>query len=96
VSSPICPTTLVRPAEDHLASDLGEETVLMSVATGEYYGLRGVGTLVWAELQIGPRTVADLVSRIIEEYDVEETRALTDLTRLLEDMQARKLVEIEN
>lgn len=90
----ITSATVVRPAEGHLATDLDKEIVLMSVATGEYFGIRGAGVAMWKELRLGPRSVRELVARVTAEYRVAEERAEADLLKLLADMHRRGLVEI--
>lgn len=66
----------------------------MSVASGEYYGLKDAGALVWAELKTGPRTIEILAKRITKEYAVDEATAAADLRSLLAQMLDHGLVEV--
>jgi hypothetical protein len=80
-------------ADRQVSSQLGDETVILQLDDGVYYGLDPVGTRVWALLQ-EPRTIADLRDRIIEEYEVDPERCERDLVGLLEDLLARRLIEL--
>ncbi|HEV8384289.1 MAG TPA: PqqD family peptide modification chaperone [Candidatus Acidoferrales bacterium] len=78
----------------HLATDLGNETVIFNTQYEKYYGLNDVGTRVWALIQ-QPRTVGEIVKIVTQEYDVEPARFERDLTKLLQDLESAKLIEIQ-
>jgi hypothetical protein len=78
----------------HLATDLGNETVIFNTQYEKYYGLNDVGTRVWSLIQ-QPRTVGEIVNIVTQEYDVEPERFERDLTKLLQDLQSANLVEIQ-
>ncbi len=87
-------STIVRPTSNHLASDLGDEVVLMSLKSGTYFGLKNVGLVVWAAMKEEPRSVGDLADRIVAEYAVPRERAEADLLRLLGKMEKNDLIEV--
>lgn len=58
---------------DQISADLSDETVLMSLDTGRYYGMRAVAGRIW-ELLAEPRTVGSLCDALVKEYDVERDR----------------------
>ncbi len=78
----------------HLATDLGNETVIFNVQYEKYYGLNDVGTRVWSLIQ-EPRTVSEIVKIVTQEYDVEPERFERDLTKLLQDLESANLIEIQ-
>jgi hypothetical protein len=63
-------TTLSRNGDILYASVNTENSVMMSVAAGEYYGLNAVAARIW-ELLEQPMTVAQLCAQIREEFDVD-------------------------
>ncbi|HLB45342.1 MAG TPA: PqqD family protein [Candidatus Limnocylindrales bacterium] len=83
----------VVAAPDLLASRFGDETVLLSLRDGVYYGLEDVGARVWSLLQT-PTTLDAIRDAVVAEYSVEPARCERDLRALLGDMVARGLVEI--
>ena len=78
----------------HLATDLGNETVIFNTQYEKYYGLNDVGTRVWALIQ-EPKTVGEIVNVVTQEYDVEPERFERDLKKLLQDLQSANLIEIQ-
>jgi hypothetical protein len=79
--------------EDVLFRDLGGEAVLLSLKTGKYYGLDGVGTRMWSLLaqhgQVEPAYRA-----LLAEYDVAEERLRQDLLNLINDLAAQQLLQV--
>lgn len=74
--------------------ELGEESVLLHLATGRYFGLDPVATRMWSAL-VEAGTVEDAVARLAEEYDVGEGRLRRDLLELVEGLAERRLVRVE-
>ena len=76
----------------HVLSRLvGEETVLLDLQTGVYFGLDGVGKLIWDSVSDG-RSLAETVEIIIAEYAVEEERAMADVVEFAETLLQRGLL----
>jgi len=63
-------TTLSRNGAILHASVGTKEAVMMSVATGRYYGVNAVGARIW-ELLETPKTIAQLCAQICEEFEVD-------------------------
>jgi hypothetical protein len=85
--------TVVRRDEDVVFAGLGEESVMLNVATGSYHGLSDVGTRIW-ELLEAPHSAAGLTQELIEEFDVDAAvcrAAVIDFLRALAD---RRLVHV--
>ena len=78
----------------HLATDLGTEAVIFNTKFEKYYGLNDVGARVWALVQ-QPTTFAEIVKIVTQEYDVERDRFERDLTKLLQDLEAAELIEVQ-
>ena len=85
--------TVVVAAKEQVSSDLADEKVILSVGTGHYYGLRGVGGRIW-DLLSEPRQVSDIRDILVSDYDVEAERCQQDLLELLAQLIDRGLVEI--
>jgi hypothetical protein len=88
------PGTAVAVAVDHqVSAQVGEDTVILQLEDGVYFGLDPVGTSIWRLLQVR-RTVAEIRDRIVEEYEVDAVRCERDLVALLRDLAARRLIEL--
>lgn len=78
-------------SDEQVFTTLGGEAVILGLRDGQYYGLDSVGARVWAML-VTPQLVSDLVSRIVDEFDVTAERCTADLLALLDDLAARELI----
>lgn len=77
-----------------MSTNLAGVVVILGLEDGFYYQLEGVGVRVWELIQTRQR-LADLVDRIVAEYDVTRDTALVDLSKLLDDLVAHRLVTID-
>ncbi|MHB8634684.1 MAG: PqqD family peptide modification chaperone [Thermoplasmatota archaeon] len=77
---------------DALHSDLGDETVLLHMGSGTYYGVEGVGGRIWQALS-EPRSEEELVKAIMAEFEVDEPTCRRDVKAFLADLQSEGLVE---
>jgi coenzyme PQQ synthesis protein D (PqqD) len=78
-------------SDEQVFTMLSGEAVILGLRDGVYYGLDAVGARVW-ELLAEPRRVAELVTTIVDEFDVTPERCERDLMPLLDDLATRGLV----
>jgi hypothetical protein len=88
----ITPATVLVAARDQVSTELEGEAVILGLADGVYYGLDGVGALVWERLR-EPHSVAELVGAVTAAFDVDAATAERDLRDLLGELAGRGLVE---
>jgi Coenzyme PQQ synthesis protein D (PqqD) len=84
----------VVAARDQVSVELEGEAVILGLSDGVYYGLDPVGATVWALLQAGPHSVAQLRDAVTDEFEVDAPTAEADLIELLGTMLERGLVEL--
>lgn len=92
--STLSPSSRVVVSPQQISCDVADEAVLLSMQTGEYYGLNPVGASIWRHIQ-QPQTVAGLVAALMDEYDgvtADECRA--EVLSFLEEMIALELVDV--
>lgn len=85
-------TTIVA-ASNQVSCELSGEAVILHIEDGVYYGLNPVGARVWQLLQ-EPKQVADIRSRLLDEYEVDPAQCDQDLSALLHDLSMKKLIEV--
>ncbi|HYD54491.1 MAG TPA: PqqD family protein [Gemmatimonadaceae bacterium] len=86
--------TIVSASPEHVACELADELVVLSLQTGEYYGLNPVSASVWSMLA-SPRTVAELRDGLLAEYaGVSPEECEQQLMELLEEMRGLKMVTV--
>ena len=57
---------------------VGDETVLLDLASGIYFGLDGVGKRIWESVADG-NSLGEAVDVIVAEYELEEAQAQADV-----------------
>lgn len=89
----ITASTQVVRAESLLSTELDDETILMSIERGAYYGMEQTARRIWALLG-EPRTVSEICAQLAQEYDVAPDRCQQDITPFLEELQREGLVVV--
>ena len=87
----LSPSSLVVVSDQQVFTTVGSEAVILGLRDGVYYGLDAVGARVWSMLS-APRTVSELVTQIVSEFEVAPDECTRDVLALLEDLAARDLV----
>ena len=87
------PETIVSRGKDVLASHLGEETVMMDVDQGRYYGLNVTATRIW-DMLAQPITVSGLCAQLAGEFAVPWPQCEQEVLEFLEDLMSRGLVKM--
>lgn len=80
----------VRSASS-VVTEVDGQAVALNIDRGVCYGLNSVATRVWALIE-HPRTVDELVSTLVDEYEVEASVCRADVSDLLSDLEAADLV----
>jgi len=81
----------LAPSDDAIASPVGDETVILELKNGAYFGLDAIGTRVWELLKEG-RTTASICEQMVAEYDVAPDVLEADVRRLLAELEANAIV----
>ncbi len=84
-------TDRVRIPQEVLARQVGEETVMLDLAKGAYFGLDPVGARMWQLLAEG-KTLVEVCDAIVEEYDVSRDAVEQDLLGLVADLMSQGLL----
>jgi len=83
--------TRVFIPEDVLSQEVSGETVLLELSSERYFGLDSVGTRIWQLLGEG-RTIGEVLSLMLDEYDVSEEQLHADIMMLLEKLHEAGLI----
>ena len=80
---------------DHvIVRQLGDESVMLDMASGYYFGLDPVGARIW-QLLLETSSLAEIVERLAQEYDVTPEQANSDLVRFVEELKAHGVLNVE-
>ena len=81
----------VTVREDVVSRVLDGEAVLLDLASGSYFGLNEVGTVVWEELRTHGQ-VEKAIAKVLEEFEVERDTVEKDVDELLAELVEKKLL----
>ena len=87
--------TRIVAIKEQISCDLSDESVVLDLRRGVYYGMNGVAAEVWKLVQ-EPKTVMAVRDALLELYDVEVADCTQDLLQLIKMMSDWKLVELHN
>jgi hypothetical protein len=78
---------------DVLFQEVGEETVILSIESGNYFGLNPVASRLWDLFQEG-RSMKEVIATTLAEFEVSEECLRADLEKFLGQLQSRGLIAI--
>ncbi len=70
---------------------VGDETVLLDLASGIYFGLDKVGKRIWESITEG-HSLGEIAAVITAEYEVDEAQAQADVIEFASDLVERGLL----
>lgn len=84
---------MVVASSGQVSTKLGEDAVILGVASGKYFGLNPVGARVWELVQERTR-VSAVCDAVLAEYDVERAQCETDVLEVLHALADRGLLDV--
>jgi hypothetical protein len=88
------PDTMLQRRPGMLFNEIDGEVVMLSIENSEYYGMDKVGSRIWQLLE-NPMRFNELVSRLMDEYEVPEEQCRMDTMYFVKRMIEKKLVNLE-
>ena len=77
--------------QNFIASPVDDEIVLIDMAGGELFSLKGAARATW-DLIDGESSIEEIVGSLVAEYDVEPAEAAGDVVELLRELESAGLV----
>jgi hypothetical protein len=84
-------TEKLVPSSDAVESAVGDETVILHLKSGTYFGLDPMGTRIWTMLKDGVAT-ADICARLRQEFDVAQEVVEADARHFLGELKANDIL----
>ena len=69
------------------------ETVVLDMKSGMYYGMDGVGGLIWNLLE-QPQTLEAIHAAVLAEYEVDPASCERDVAAFISALQSAGLIEV--
>lgn len=86
--------TVVTQKKDIASADMDEEKVMMDLEKGKYFALNDIGSRIW-ELIGTPQTVGGIISKLLDEYDVDLETCRDNVLVFLNRLYYEELICIE-
>lgn len=83
-------STKISIPSEVLARGVGDETVLLNLASGTYFGLDAIGARMWQLMNEG-KSMRELCDAIEAEYEVGREQLERDVLKLVQDLVANGL-----
>lgn len=74
-----------------MARQVGEETVILDLASGTYFGLDPVGARIWQLMGEG-KTLSEICDTMLDEYEVTRDALERDVIELAQELSAQGLI----
>lgn len=85
---------VLRKDNGLMGGEMGDETVLMDMNTGDYLGLNSVGSSIW-KILVSPTKVADICSQLQNEYEIDDATCQAETLKYLEVLATENMLEIK-
>lgn len=76
-----------------MAREVGDETVILDLASGTYFGLDPVGARIWQLIGEG-KALAEVCDALLDEYDVTREALERDVVELADKLLEQKLISL--
>jgi hypothetical protein len=74
-----------------VARQVGDETVILHLGSGTYFGLDAVGARIWELIGKG-KSLNEICDAVLDEYDVSREDLERDMDMLIKDLLEKDLV----
>lgn len=81
-----------RIPSEVMARKVGDETVILDLASGTYFGLDAIGTRIWSLLEEG-RSLGEICDAMVASHEVTRERIEADVLELAQALGERHLIE---
>jgi hypothetical protein len=87
--------SIVQRDTEVISADADADLIMVSIATGFYYGLSGVGREIWDLIEY-PKKIADLVDHLTANYEIDSVVCKEQTLSFLGNLLAEGLVRVED
>ncbi|MBX2849145.1 MAG: PqqD family peptide modification chaperone [Acidiferrobacterales bacterium] len=88
-------TDILQRNRDLVHATMGDETVLMSLSSGEYYGMNDIGSAVWNLLE-NEISYKELILSLTEKYVVSQTQCQADMENFLTSLRDKGILKVRD
>ena len=84
---------MIERSDGWLASDLGDEVMMMHIDRGVYVGLNAMGAEIWRRIET-PHAIGDLCAGLVDAFEVDAETCRDEVEAFIDKMSARGLIRV--
>jgi Coenzyme PQQ synthesis protein D (PqqD) len=87
--------SIIQRDSDVIAAEADQDLIMVSIASGSYYGLSDVAREIWDAIE-HPKRIADLVADLTSSYQIDSLSCEQQTLSFLEALRAEGLLRVED
>lgn len=86
-------TDIAARADNKVAAEIGNETVILDIESGYYFQLNVTGARIWSLLE-EPQSIGALCAKLEAAFEIDADTCRSEVTAFVETMRDKNLVSI--
>ncbi len=86
---------IVQRDPEIIAAEADQDLVMVSVASGSYYGVSNVARAIWEAIE-HPKKVSDLIDDLASTYNIERSKCEEETLLFLRDLLTERLLQVRD
>jgi len=86
-------TDIAARADNKVAAEIGDETVILDIESGYYFQLNVTGARIWSFLE-APLSIGALCTKLEAAFEIDAETCRDEVTSFVETMRDKNLVRI--
>ena len=87
--------SIVQRDPEIIAAEADQDLVMVSIASGSYYGVSDVARAIWEAIE-HPKKVSDLVDDLTSAYNVDRSKCEKETLSFLGDLLTERLLQVRD
>lgn len=87
--------SIVQRNPEIIAADADQDLVMVSIASGSYYGVSDVARAIWEAIE-HPKKVSDLIDDLASAYNVDRSSCETETLSFLGELLSERLLQVRD
>jgi hypothetical protein len=86
---------IVQRDPEIIAAEMDQDLVMVSIASGSYYGVSDVARAIWETIE-HPKKVSDLIDDLTSAYNVDRSKCEEETLLFLRDLLTEHLLQVRD
>ncbi len=87
--------SVVQRNPDIIAAEADHDLVMVSIASGRYYGVSDVAREIWEAIE-HPKRISDLIDDLAKTYNVDLSKCEEETLSFLEELRVEHLLQVKD